>query len=359
MRDMIKDIFASPIPVVIYVSPAGARAASAGALLSLAAHVAAMTPGTNIGAAHPVSIGGGGEVDETMKDKITNDAAAYARSLATKRGRNVDWAERVVRESISSTAEEAFDSNVVDIIANSLDELLEQIHGRSVEVGGEQVVIVTAGAEVIEMKPTTRERFLGKISDPNIAYLLMLVGIFGLIFEFQNPGTILPGVVGVIALFIAAFALQLLPVNYVGLGLILLAMVLFILEAKVTSGGVLAIGGVVSMVIGSVMLIESPLPFMKVSWTVIIPSVLFTALFFLVAVGLGIRAQGGKVTTGSKGIIGEQGVARAAINPTGKPGSVFVHGEHWNAYSDHEIPEGASVVVESVDGMRLKVKVID
>ena len=352
MRDIIKDIFASPIPVIVYVSPAGARAASAGALIALSSHLAAMTPGTNMGAAHPVSIGGG-EANETMAAKITNDAAAYARGLASKRDRNVDWAERMVRESISSTADEALAEGVIEVIAQDLDDLLQQIDGRRIETSSGEVTLATAGATVTHLAPTFRERFLARISDPNIAYLLMLVGVFGIIFELQNPGAIFPAVIGVIALITAAFGLQMLPVNYTGLALIMLAGVLFILEVKVPSHGALTIGGVVAMFLGSIMLIDSPLPFMKVSLSVIIPSVAFTALFFLFAVGLGLRAQRRTVTTGTAGLTGETGVARSPVHSAG---SVFVHGEHWNAWSEHPIPEGSEVTVETVDGMKLKVK---
>lgn len=356
MRDIIKDIFASTIPIVVYVSPSGARAASAGALITLAAHVAVMAPGTNIGAAHPVPVGGGGEVNETMEAKIENDAAAYARSIAKERGRNVRWAEEVVRESISSTEGEAVDSGVVDFVADDVDALVEKLDGWTVTVSGEERTIRTAGRERVEVAPTLRERFLARISDPNIAYLLMLLGIFGIIFELQNPGAIFPGVIGVIAILTATFALALLPVNVVGIVLILVAMVLFLLEIKITSGGLLTVGGVVAMIIGSVMFIDSPLPFMKVSWTVIIPSVAFTALFFLFAVGLGLRAQGRKVATGTGGMLGERGQAKTAVHQTG---SVFIHGEHWTAYSDAEIPAGTAVKVVEVVGMKLKVKPTD
>jgi membrane-bound serine protease (ClpP class) len=356
MRDIIQDILASDVPVVVYVSPSGARAASAGALISLASHIAAMAPGTNIGAAHPVSIGGGGEKDETMDEKITNDAAAYARSLAAQRGRNVDWAERVVRESVSSTAQEAVEEGVVDVIADDLNDLLAKIDGREVDVSGRTVVLATAGAVVDEVTLSWRERFLARISDPNIAYLLMLLGVFGIIFELQNPGAIFPGVIGVISILLATFALQILPVNYVGLALIALAIVLFLLETQIASAGLLTVGGVVSMLIGSIMLIDSPLPFMKVSLKVIIPSVIFTAAFFLFAVGIGLRAQKRKVSTGSKGMVGEVGVAKADIH---EKGSVFVHGEYWNAYSDEKITEGSNVEIVSVKGMKVKVRATD
>ena len=354
MRDIIQDVLGCARPVVVYVAPSGARAASAGALISLAAHVAAMAPGTNIGAAHPVPLGGGGgEKNETMEEKITHDAAAYARSIAAQRGRNVEWAEKIVRESISSTAHEALDEGVIDVVADNLSDLLEKIDGREVDVSGKTVVLATAGAPVEEVELSWRERFLAKISDPNIAYLLMLLGVFGIIFELQNPGAIFPGVIGVISLLLATFALQLLPVNYVGLALIALAIGLFLLETQITSAGLLTVGGVVSMLIGSIMLIDSPLPFMKVSLKVIIPSVLFTAAFFLFAVGLGLRAQKAKVSTGTSGLVGESGIAKSDVH---EKGSVFVHGEFWNACSDEIIAEGSTVEVVSVEGMTLKVR---
>jgi membrane-bound serine protease (ClpP class) len=358
MRDIIQDIMGSDVPVVVYVSPSGARAASAGALIALASHVAAMAPGTNIGAAHPVPLGGGagGEKDETMDEKITHDAAAYSRSIAKQRGRNVEWAEKIVRESISSTADEALEEGVIDLVVEDLGTLLEEIDGREVDVPGRKITLATAGAVVEEIHLSWRERFLSKISDPNIAYLLMLLGVFGIIFELQNPGAIFPGVIGIISILLATFALQILPVNYVGLALIILAVVLFLLETQIASAGLLTVGGVVSMLIGSIMLIDSPLPFMKVSLKVIIPSVLFTAAFFMFAVGIGLRAQRRKVSTGAGGLKGEAGVAKSVVH---EKGSVFVHGEFWNAYSDHEIAEGSNVEVVAVEGMKLKVRAAD
>ncbi len=352
MRSIIKDILSSSVPVVVYVYPPGARAASAGAIITLASHIAAMAPGTNIGAAHPVALGEG-KMDEEMVAKITNDAAAYARSLAKKRNRNTEWAEKVVRESISSTAEEAKAEGVIEIIASDLDDLLAKLDGMKVDLDGETVVLATAGASVREVPPNWREKLLSKISDPNIAYLLMLLGVFGIFFELQNPGALFPGVVGVIAIVLAAFALQLLPVNYTGLLLIITAIIMFLLEIKIPSGGLLTVGGVLAMLIGSIMFIDSPLPFMRVSISVIIPAVVFTALFFIFAVGMGIRAQKRKVATGTSGIVGEIGVAKTDIDPDG---SVFVHGEYWNARSDGRIVAGTKVVVLSVDGMTLFVK---
>ena len=356
MRDIIQDILASPVPVVTFVAPEGARAASAGALIMLAAHAGAMAPGTNIGAAHPVSIGTGGDQgkDEHMDAKVTNDAAAFARSIASRRGRTVEWAERCVRESISSTADEALKENVIDLIAADMADLVARLDGRTVDVAGTQRELRVAGAELVENAPTFREEFLARISDPNIAYLLMLAGVFGLIFELQNPGSILPGIVGALSLLTAAFALQMLPVNWAGMALMALAIVLFILEVKVTSHGLLTVGGVVAMFFGSMMLIDSPFPFMRVSLAVIIPSVALTALFFLFAVGMGVRAQRRKVTTGREELVGMEGTARGAVD--GRGGSVFVRGEIWNAVSDDMVADGDRIRVERVDGLVLTVR---
>jgi membrane-bound serine protease (ClpP class) len=352
MRSIVKDILSSPVPVVIFVYPSGARAASAGAIISLAAHIVAMAPGTNVGAAHPVPVGQG-DMDEHMSEKVTNDAAAYARGIAKQRGRDVEWAEKIVRESISSTAEEALELGVIDLIATDLEDLLAELDGRTVAIGDETLTLSTEDAVQVEVAPSAREKLLAKIADPNIAYLLLLLGIFGIFFELQNPGAIFPGVVGGIAILLAFFALQLLPVNLAGLALILLAVVMFLLEIKIPSGGLLTVGGIASMLIGSIMLIDSPLPFMRVSISLIIPSVIFTALFFAFAMGMGIRAHRKKVTTGDRGIIGEIGVAKTDITDTG---SVFVHGEYWNARSDERIPSNTKVVVVGVDGMTLEVR---
>jgi len=356
MREIIQGILASPVPVVAFVYPEGARAASAGALIMLSAHVSAMAPGTNIGAAHPVTIGAttGDGKHGVMTEKVTNDAAAFARSIASRRGRNVDWAERVVRESISSTADEALGAHVIDLIARNRDELREKLNGRRVDVLGKERTLQLNESTWVDEPPTWRERFLARISEPNIAYLLMLAGIFGIFFELQNPGAILPGVVGGLSLLTAAFGLHMLPVNWAGAGLIALAIVLFVLEIKVTSHGLLTVGGIVSMLFGSLMLIDSPLPFMRVSLAVIVPSVSLTALFFLFVVGVGLRAQRRRVTTGREGLIGAGGVARSAIGPGG--GSAFVRGEFWNAESDENIADGAPIEVVRVDGLILHVR---
>jgi membrane-bound serine protease (ClpP class) len=357
MREIIQAILASPVPVVTFVYPEGARAASAGALIALAAHVSAMAPGTNIGAAHPVSIGPGSGTEEkgdVMTEKVTNDAAAFARSIATRRGRSVSWAERVVRESISSTAEEALAAHVIDLIARDPNDLRGRINGRRVEVGtGERTIDVGQG-ELVEDPPTWRERFLATISEPNIAYLLMLAGIFGIFFELQHPGAIFPGVVGALSIITAAFAFHMLPVNAAGLALIALALGLFVLEVKVTSHGLLAVGGCAAMLIGSLMLIDSPLPFMRVSLGLIIPSVIATALFFLFVVSMAVRTRHRRVTTGREALVGMEGVVRGSVGPEG--GSVFVRGEFWNADSAEAIEDGAQVRVERVDGLKLRVR---
>jgi membrane-bound serine protease (ClpP class) len=355
MRSIIKGIFSSPVPVVIFVYPSGARAASAGAMITLASHVAAMCPGTNIGAAHPVAMGEG-KMDEEMAQKVTNDAAAYARSIAIKRHRDVEWAEKIVRESISSTAVEAKEAGVIDFVAKDVSDLLGQMNGMSLDMDGTEIVLDTASVRIEEKPPTLRERLLAKISDPNIAYLLMLAGMLGLFFELQNPGSIFPGVIGAISIIMAFFSFQLLPVNLSGIALIILAIIMFVLEIKITSGGLLTVGGIISMIIGSIMFVDSPLPFMRVSLGVIIPSVIFTALFFMFAVGLGLRAQRRKVKTGERGIVGEVGIAKDALDPEG---SVFIHGEYWNAFSDIRIPAGGKVTVVEVHGMKLKVKPVD
>lgn len=352
MRDIIKDILSSPVPVVIFVHPSGARAASAGAIISLASHVVAMSPSTNIGAAHPVPVGQG-DMDDEMMAKVTNDAAAYARGLAKDRGRDVDWAEGIVRESTSSTAEEVLELGVIDLIATDLPDLLAQLDGRVVEVGDDEVTLATDDASVVSVEPSVRERLLARISDPNIAYLLMLLGIFGIFFELQNPGAIFPGVIGGISILLAFYALQLLPVNYAGVALILLAIIMFLLEIKIPSGGLLTVGGVVAMIIGSIMFIDSPLPFLRVSYSVIFPAVVFTALFFLFAVGMGLRAQSKRVATGNRGIMREIGTAKTDIK---EAGSVFVHGEYWNARSAEPIEQGSRVRIVAVEGMTLVVE---
>src|SRR3989338_5435007 len=343
MRMIIKEMMASGVPIVVYVSPSGSRAASAGAFITIAAHIAAMSPGTNIGA----------KMDREMSKKVENDAAAYIISLAKKRGRNEAWAEKAVRKSVSISEDEAKKENVIDIVSENIDLLLKEINGRKVEVEGGSKTISTDGIKLKYIEMSLRQRILDTLSNPNIAYMLMLLGFYGLFFELSNPGAILPGIVGAISLILAFYSLQALPVNYAGLLLILLSIILFILEIKVTSYGALTLGGIISLVLGSIMLIESPAPYMKISLYVILPAAAGTAAFFLFLVGAGIKAQRKKPTTGKEGLVGEAGIAESDIKREGK---VFVHGELWDAHSDEEIKSGSKVIVTGVEGLKLIVK---
>lgn len=352
MRQVIKAIMASVVPVVVYVGPAGSRAASAGAFITLSAHLAAMAPGTSIGAAHPVAVGTG-QMDSTMSGKVTNDAAAYIRSIAEKRGRNIAWADSAVRSSVSLSETEALQRRVIDLVAPDIESLLDSLDGRQLEAGGRLVALSTRGAERVRAEMNWRDKILSLISNPNIAYILFMAGLLGLYFEFSNPGAIFPGVVGAISLILAFFSFQALPVNYAGVLLIILAIVLFILDVKIASHGILSIGGIVAMFLGSVMLFQTPEPALRVSLQVIIPVVLVTAAFFIIGVWLSIRTLRTRPSTGDKGLLGAEGQARTAVNREG--GSVFVEGAHWNAWSDEEIPQGSQVRVESVKGMKLKV----
>jgi membrane-bound serine protease (ClpP class) len=355
---IVKDILASAVPIVVYVAPSGARAASAGTFITLSANIAAMAPGTRIGAAHPVSIGGTETSKDTtqssvMDEKILNDTVAFIRSIAEKRGRNADWAEEAVRESKSITDDEALEKNVIDLIAPSLDSLLTAINGDTVTLNLGERVLDTKDASIIEHGMSFRYRFLDLLSDPNIAYILMLLGIYGLFFELYNPGAILPGIVGGICLILAFFAFQTLPINYAGVLLIIFAIILFLLEIKVTSYGMLSIGGVISLILGSIMLVNSPIPALRVSLGVILPAAFVTAAFFMFAVGMALRARLKRPTTGQEGIIGEIGTVEKVLKPRGQ---VLVHGELWTAEADEEIEKGARVEVISVSHLVAKVK---
>jgi membrane-bound serine protease (ClpP class) len=354
-RDIVTDLLTARIPVVVYVSPAGAQSASAGAFITLAAHIAAMAPGTNIGAAHPVGLQGG-EKDSIMNEKATNDAAAFIRTISEKRHRNVHWAEDAVRKSIAITETEALKDSVIDLVAANVQELLRAIDGRIVSTDAGERTLHTAGASVTEVEMSWKYKLLLILSDPNIAYIFFLLGLYGLIFELYNPGAILPGVVGVISIILAFYSMHTLPVNYAGLALIIFGVILFILEIKITSYGLLTVGGVFCLLLGSIMLInsESSLEFVAISWGVIIPAVLCTAAFFLFAIGVGIRAQMRKPVTGTEGIVGETGEAVSGLSPSGQ---VRVHGELWTADAVGEgIPAGSRVVVVKVDGLRLTVR---
>ena len=352
MRDIIKECLNASVPVVVYVSPSGARAASAGVLITISAHVAAMAPGTNIGAAHPVAMGIG-KADETMMEKVENDAVAYGRGIADQRGRNADWIEEAIRKSVSVTAEEALRLKVIDLVAEDLERLLEKIDGREVKLASGPRVLKTKGAEINRREMGFREKVLITISNPNIAFILFLLGLAGLYFEFSSPGVILPGIIGGISLILAFFAFQTLPVNYAGILLILFAVILFIAEIKVVSHGVLTIGGVVSLVLGSIMLFESPDPALRVSWSVLVPAVAIVSLFFVAVISIAVRAQMRKVMTSREGLIGARGEALSDVHERGK---VLIGGEYWNAFSREPIAKGKKVEVVAVDGLNVEVR---
>ena len=352
MRGAVQSIFASSVPVAVYVTPSGARAASAGAVIGLSADILAMAPGTNIGAAHPVTVGGE-KPDKVMEAKIVNDAEAYIEGIARKRGRNVELARKMVRESISLPSEAALQQQVIDLIAADRQELLAKLEGRKVLRGGKEVVLNLAGARVTSYEMGTRDKILDAISNPDVAYVLMLLGMLGLFFELSNPGVILPGVIGGISLLLSFFAFQTLPVNYTGMALILLGIILFIAEIKVVSYGMLAVGGMVSMVLGSLMLFPSPEPYLRLSWSVIIVTVLTTTIFFLVVIAKVVQAHREKTITGVEAMPGEQGVADTDIMPEGK---VMLRGEYWNAESSEPIMKGEKVQVVEVNGLHLKVQ---
>jgi membrane-bound serine protease (ClpP class) len=351
MRKMVKSIIGSRVPVVTYVSPSGARAASAGVFILMASHVAAMAPGTNVGAAHPVSMGGG-EMSKTMSMKVENDAAAYIRSLAEKRGRNAAWAEKSVRKSVSISEEQAIKTNVADLVADDMAGLLKALDGRKVDTAYGEKTLHTLGAVTVDFDMGARLRFLKAISDPNVAYILMLIGLVGIYFELSNPGLIFPGVVGGVSLVLAFYAFQTLPINYAGLLLIILAAVFFILEAHIVSYGLLTLAGLISLVLGSVMLIDTPLPFMQVSLKLVLPSAVAVAVFAGILARIALRSHRSRVTTGPEGLVGEEGEARTDLDPSGE---VFIQGAYWSAESNVPVKKGDKVVVVSVSGLRLKV----
>ncbi len=362
-RLIVSDMLASEVPVVIYVYPAGAQAASAGVFITLAANLSVMTPGTNIGAAHPVVMNEGGQSNkkdslDIMMEKATNDAAAFIRSIAEKRHRNVEWAEKAVRQSVSLSETEALNEKIIDVVAKNLDDLLIQLDGRKLETAGGVKTIHTQNAKIRYKEMNAVQKFLNIVSDPNIAYILMMIGIYGLIFELSNPGSILPGIVGVIALVLAFYSLHTLPVNYAGLALIVFAVILFIAELKIVSHGLLTAGGIISFVVGSLMLINTDVSFefVSISLSVIITVTILTVLFFAFAIGKGLAAQRRRTLTGSEGMIGETGTALSKISP-GISGQVLLHGEIWEAETtDEKIESGKHVKVVGVNGLILIVK---
>ena len=352
-RNIIQKILASPVPVIIYVAPTGANAASAGFFILESADVAAMAPGTNTGAAHPVVLGGE-KMDDVMKAKMENDSAAFMRSFVGPRGRNVQLAESAVRESKSWTDHEALDQHLIDIVAKDRTDLFRQVSGRSIKhFDGKEVKLNLVDAKVDEMEMTLRQRILDFLLDPNIAFLVLAVGALALYAEFNHPGAVVPGVVGVVFILLALFALNLLPTRYAAFTLIIAAFVLFVLEAKFATHGVLGIGGIVLLTLGGLLLVDGPIPEMRVNlWTAIGVSVPLGAItVFLMTIAL--RARSNKVVTGEQGLIGAVGEARTDIDPEGK---VFVLGELWNAHASARVPMGDHVVVRKVEGLELEVE---
>ena len=353
-RVIVSEFLSSQVPVIVYVTPGGAQAASAGVFITMAANIAVMAPGTNIGAAHPVSTQG--QMDSTMSEKVTNDAAAFIRTISEKRKRNIKWAEEAVRESVSITENEAVKKNVVNLIAKNIPDLLEKINGEKVETAGGEKILNTGNVKIVNYDMNFSQKLLNVLSDPNISYILFMLGLYGLLFEIFSPGAIFPGVIGGICIILAFYAMHTLPINYAGLALIIFAVILFILEIKIVSHGILMIGGVISLILGSIMLIDvkSMWGVLTISWEAITMMVAITILFFFVIIGLGIRAQRKKPSTGEEGIVGELGKAISDLNPNGL---VRVHGEIWDAEtSDEKIETGSRIVVEQVNKLKLKVK---
>jgi membrane-bound serine protease (ClpP class) len=356
MREIIEGIVNSPVPVVAYVSPYGARAASAGFFISVSCDVFAMAPGTTTGAAHPVSVALTGQnTDKTMEEKVTHDAAAYIRTLAGKRDRNIQMADDAVRKSLSYTEQEALKGQMIDLVANSENELIQALDGRKIKRFNGQIEELRLKDEpLVEIPLTFRQKFLMAIANPNLAYILLMVGLLGLYFEFANPGAVLPGVIGGISLLLAFFSFQILPINYVGLLLILLGTVLFIAEVKVHSYGALTMGGIISLLLGSIMLIKAPIPELRPSLKYIIPVALGVSLVFILLVYLVIKVHTRRTLTGKEGMVGEIGTALTSFAPDGK---VFVHGEIWRAVSDEVINRGDKIQVAEVkSNLTLKVK---
>ena len=354
MRDIIKAQLAAKVPVIVYVAPSGSRAASAGAFITLAAHVAAMAPGTNIGSASPVQMGGG-DMDSTMVHKVTNDAAAYIASIAADKNRNEEIARSFVTEALNLTAAEALEKGVIEIIAIDLSALLDSLQGRSVILDGEEIVLETAGAAFVQRKMSSRQKVLKALANPNLAYILMMLGIYGLFFELSNPGSLVPGILGGICLLLALFAFQALPVDYTGIALILLGVIMLILEIKVPSFGALSIGGVTALVFGSLMIFDSPQEWARLSLRVLIPTVIVFAGFFLLCVWLVVRAQKRPVTTGLGALVGETGRLVQGIENPAETGKVVCHGEIWDARADLPLAIDSRVSVVAVEGRVVKV----
>jgi len=351
MRLMIKEMTGSPLPVIVFVAPSGGRAASAGVFITMAAHVAAMAPGTNIGAAHPVAMGGG-EMDGTMKEKVENDAAAYIKSIAERHGRNVAWAEDAVRKSVSVTEQEALKLKIIDMVAENIPALLKQLNGRTIALATGSITFSSEAATLREFPMGTRLELLKTLSDPNIAYLLMSVGTIGIMAELYSPGAILPGIIGAISLILAFYSLQSLPVNYAGALLVILGVVFLLLEISVTSYGLLALGGLAAMTLGGLFLIKSDAPFMQISLSFLLPTVI--TIGTLVGTGIWMAAKGGRrgPVTGVEAMIGSIGIAKTDLNPRGQ---IALHGEIWEALSQTPIRQGETAKVTSIEGLTVNV----
>ncbi len=355
-HDIIQKILASPIPVIVYIAPSGRRAASAGFFILESADVAAMAPGTNTGAAHPVTLGGG-KMDDVMKEKIENDSAAFMRSFVSKRGRNVEVAESAVRQSKSFTDQEALTQKLIDYDASSEEDLFRQMNGKPVKLfSGNTVTLNLAGQPVLVFPMTVKQRILAYMMDPNVAFILLAVGALALYAEFNHPGAVVPGTVGVVFILLAVFALNLLPTRFAALGLIVAAFVLFTLEAKFTTHGVLALGGIVTLTLGGLLLVDAPIPEMRVRLTTALAVSLPLGLITVFLMSIAFKARANKVVTGAQGMIGQVGTAQTQLTPNGK---VFLHGEIWDAVSSSAVPEGQSVVVRALDGFLLRVEPVN
>lgn len=354
MRGIIKEILASPVPVAVYVYPRGARAASAGFFITIAADIAAMAPGTNMGAAHPVSVTGT-DIEKTMKEKVTNDAVSYAKSLARSRNRNEELAEKAVSESKSYTAEECLKNKLAEYMADNVENLLLQLEGKEIRMtNGQTITLKLKNEKIKTLEMSARQKFLKTITNPTLAYFLLIIGLISIYIEFTHAGAIIPGVLGGICLLLAFLAFQVLPINYVGLFLIILSIGFFIAEIKIQGFGAFGVGGIVSFILGSMMLVNSPIPEMRPAMSLIIMlAVLFAAIFMFLTYKV-FKAMKLKTTTGAEGMSGEIGEARTEITPSA--GKVFVHGEWWNAVADETIPAGSKVVVESIHNFVMKVK---
>lgn len=355
MRLIVKGILAAEMPVIVHVAPPGARAASAGAFILLAGHVAAMAPGTNVGSASPVQLGGAVS-DSVMAGKVMNDAAAYIASLARQRGRDEDLARQFVTEALNLTASEALQAGLIDVMATTVPALLDSLQGREVQIAGEARVLDLAGAVIEDLPLGPRQRLLKWLADPNVAYLLMLLGIYGIFFELSNPGALVPGILGAISLLLALFAFQALPVNYAGIALILLGLVMLILEVKVTSYGGLTLGGLAALVLGSLMLFDSPEPWAQLKMTVLVPAVAIFGGFFVVCVWLVVRGQRRPTVTGLGSLVGKQGRVVGAIGGGEALGKVVFHGELWDARAEQPVPAGGQVEVVQVSGRVAEVR---